>query len=82
MDNTTASTIGTIAGAFAASFLAQMWGNFVTRKVGQKTARASAAQTTVDEIKATVEPMAAKVDVLVNQSGVDKTIDHRSPKKE
>lgn len=81
MSPETAQTIGTISGSFAAAFLAQLWGNFVTRKAAAKVAAATAAQTTVDEIRDTVKPMAVKVDTLVKQPGVVQTEDDRSPKR-
>lgn len=81
MDNTTANTVGTIAGAFAASFLAQLWGNFVTRKAAKKIIVGTAAQTTSNDILNKVNDVERQVEVLVKQPGIVSTVDHRSPKK-
>jgi hypothetical protein len=82
MESSTASTIGTILGAFAASFLAQTWGNFVTRKARDRVIKSTAAQSTSNDILTNVIQANQKVDVLVSQPGVVNTLDHRSPKGE
>ena len=74
MDNSTASTIGTILGAFAASFAAQMWGNLVTRKTAQKVVDGTAAQSTSN--------VERRVEVLVNQPSVVQNHDDRSPRRD
>lgn len=82
MDNSTASTIGTILGAFAASFAAQMWGNLVTRKTAQKVVDGTAAQSTSNTILSKVENVERRVEVLVNQPSVVQNHDDRSPRRD
>ncbi len=82
MDNATASTIGTILGAFAASFTAQMWGNFVTRKAAQKVVDGTAAQSTSNTILEKVDTVEKRVDILVKQPNIVIPKDDRSPKGE
>ncbi len=81
MEPTTAAAIGTVLGSAAASFIAQLWGNRKTEKVGEKIAGATAAQSTSTDILARVKTLESEL-AIVKQATVDqnKPIDHRSPK--